>query len=175
MKKFIFSMFICSLCFYQQVFAQELKSEFLFDLQISLNPPLAVGPVLKGTRLIFPFRDGTVKGDKINGKISECSADWGLVLDSTTFKADVRATIKTDDGDLIYITYWGYDHATAKNYAMIAAGKGSELSPADYYFRTSVSFETSSPKYAWLNHTVAIGVGRFPAAGQVAYRVYAIK
>jgi hypothetical protein len=175
MKKFIFSIFICSLCFHQQIFAQELKSEFLFDLEIVLNPPQVVGPVLKGTRLIFPFRDGFVKSDKINGKILDCSGDWGIVLDSTTFKVDVRATIKTDDEALIYITYSGYDHANAKNYAMISAGRGSELSPSDYYFRTSVSFETSSPKYAWLNHTVAIGVGRFTAAGKVAYRIYAIK
>ena len=175
MKKFIFSIFICFLCFNQLIFAQELKSEFLFDLQISLNPPQTVGPVLKGTRVIFPFKDGSVKSDKINGKILDCSADWGLVLDTTTFKVDVRATIKTDDEALIYITYSGYSHATAKNRAIISAGKGSELSPADYYFRTSFSFETSAPKYAWLNHTVAVGVGRFPAPGKVAYRIYVIK
>ena len=90
-------MFICFLCFSQLTFAQELKSEFLFDLQISLNPPQAVGPVLKGTRVIFPFKDGSVKSDKINGKILDCSADWGLVLDSKTFKVDFRATIETDD------------------------------------------------------------------------------
>jgi hypothetical protein len=175
MKKFIFSVFICSLFFQQQIFAQELKSEFLFDLEIDLNPPQVVGPVLKGTRLIFPFKDGFVKSDKINGKILECGGDWGLVLDSTTFKVDVRATIEADDGALIYMAYSGYDHTNAKSFAMISAGKGSELSPSDYYFRTSVSFETSSPKYAWLNHTVAISVGRFPAAGKVAYRIYAIK
>ena len=175
MKKFIFSVFICSLFFHQQLFAQELKSEFLFDLEIDLNPPQVVGPVLKGTRLIFPFKDGFVKSDKINGKILECSGDWGLVLDSTTFKVDVRATVETDDGALIYMTYSGYDHTNAKNFAMISAGKGSDLSRSDYYFRTSVSFETSSLKYAWLNHIVAIGVGRFPAAGKVAYRIYAIK
>ena len=174
MKKFIFSMFICFLCFSQLIFAQELKSEFLFDLEIDLNPPQVVGPVLKGTRLISPFRNGVVKSDKINGKILDCSADWGLVLDTTTFKVDVRATIKTDDEALIYMTYSGYSHATAKNRALISAGKGSELSPADYYFRTSVFFETSSPKYAWLNHTVAVGIGRFPGPGKVAYRIYAV-
>lgn len=175
MKKLIFSVFICSLCFYQEIFAQDLKSEFLFDLEIGLNPPQSVGPVLKGTRLIFPFRDGLVKGDKINGKILECGGDWGLILDSTTFKIDVRATVKTDDEALIYLTYSGYDHASAKNYALISAGKGTELSPSDYYFRTAVFFETSSPKYAWLNHTVAVGLGRFPGPGKVAYRIYAIK
>jgi len=175
MKKFIFSLFICSLFFRQQLFAQELRSEFLFDLEIDLKPPQVVGPVLKGTRLISPFKDGLVKGDKINGKILECSGDWGLLIDSATFKVDSRATIQTDDGALIYITYTGYSHSTAKVAALIGAGKGGELSPADYYFRASVSFETSAPGYAWLNHTVAIGVGRFPAAGKVAFRMYAIK
>lgn len=37
---------------------------------------------------------------------------------------------------------------TLKNkVAMVFAGKGGELSPSDYYFRTSVSFETGSQKY----------------------------
>ena len=175
MKKIIFSLFICSLCFHQQTVAQELKSQFLFDLQIDLNPTQVVGPVLKGTRIIFPFKGGVVKGDKINGKLVDCGADWGLVVDSATFKVDVRATIETDDGALIYITYSGYNYTSAKNSAMISAGKGGELSPSDLYFRTSVFFETSAPRYAWLNHTVAVGLGRFPGAGKVAYRIYAIR
>jgi uncharacterized protein DUF3237 len=175
MKKFIFSVLICSLFSHQEIFAQELKSEFLFGLEIELNPPQLVGPVLKGTRLISPFKNGLVKSDKINGKLVECSGDWGLIIDSTTFKVDSRATIETDDGALIYITYSGYSHSNAKTAALIGAGKGGELSPSDYYFRTSVSFETGSPKYAWLNYVVAIGVGRFPAAGKVAFRIYAIK
>jgi hypothetical protein len=175
MKKTICLTVLFSTCFCLQIYAQELKSEFLFDLEISLNTPQVIGPVLKGTRMIFPFKDGSVKSDKINGKILDCSADWGLVLDSTTFKMDVRATIQTDDGALIYIAYSGYDHASAKNYARISSGKGYELSPNDYYFRSSVFFETNATKYAWLNHTIAVGVGRFPGPGKVAYRVYAIK
>ena len=69
MKKFTFLLFLLSISFSQKSFSQELKSEFLFDLDISLNAPQMVGQVLKGTRMIFPFRDGTVKGSKINGKI----------------------------------------------------------------------------------------------------------
>lgn len=175
MKKLIFSIFILSLCFHQQLLAQELKSEFLFDMEADLNAPQAVGPVLTGTRIIFPVKEGFVKSEKINGKILAGGGDWGLVLDSTTFKLDVRATIETDDGALIYMTYSGYIHTDAKKFAMILSGKANELSPSDYYFRTNPVFETSSPKYAWLNHTVAIGIGRIPVAGKVAYRIYAIK
>ena len=175
MKKNIFAIFIFSLCFHQPLFAQELKSEFLFDLVIDLDPPQVVGPVQKGTRLIFPFRDGVVKGDKINGKIVGPSAEWGLVPDAATFRVDVRATIKTDDGALIYITYSGYNYTREKDSTIIKAGKVGEPSPSDSYFRTSVFFETSASKYAWLNHTIAVGVGRLPAPDKVVYRIYAIR
>jgi hypothetical protein len=170
MKKLILFLF-----FYQQATAQQLNAKFLFDLDIDLNPPQVVGPVLKGTRLISPIRDGFVKGSGINGKLLACSGDWGLIIDSTTFRVDSRATIQTDDGALIYISYTGYSYASAKTAALIGAGKGGELSPSDYYFRTSVSFETGAPAYAWLNHIVAIGVGRFPDRGKVAFRIYAIE
>jgi hypothetical protein len=175
MKKLILSLFVCAVCSQQYAVAQDLRSEALFDLQIGLNTPQVVGPVLKGMRLITPFRDGRVVGDKFNGKVLACSGDWGLVIDSTTFRVDSRLTIQADDGAIIYMAYSGYSHADAKVAAMIGAGKVSELSPSAYYFRTSVSFETSSPRYAWLNYTIGIGVGSFPAAGQVAYRIYAIR
>ena len=61
MKKVAFLMFILLVSLTQKSFSQELKSEFLFDLDISLNAPQMVGQVLKGTRMIFPFKDGTVK------------------------------------------------------------------------------------------------------------------
>ncbi|HEV2481896.1 MAG TPA: DUF3237 domain-containing protein [Puia sp.] len=175
MKKIIFSALICVLAFHQQLSAQGLKSELLFDLELATNPPQAIGPLPKGMRLIFPFKTGTAKGDKINGQLAQGGGDWGLILDSTTFKIDGRATIRTDDGALIYMTYSGYDYADPKTFALISAGKAGDLSPADYYFRTSVSFEASSPKYVWLNHTVAIGEGRFTTSGTVVYRIYAIE
>ena len=175
MKKIIFATFICVLFLQQQLSAQTLRSEFLFDLELATNPPQAIGPLPKGMRLIFPFKTGTAKGDRINGQLAQGGGDWGLVLDSTTFKIDGRVTIQTDDGALIYMTYSGYDYADAKTFALISTGKAGGLSPADYYFRTSVSFEASAPRYAWLNHTVAIGEGRFTSTGTVVYQVYAIK
>jgi hypothetical protein len=175
MKKLIFSIFFLSFCFHQQLFAQELKSEFLFDMEADLNAPQAIGHVLTGTREIFIVNNGFVKSNKLNGKVLPGGGDWGLVVDSTTFKLDVRATIETDDGALIYLTYSGYIHTDAEKFAMLLGGKGNELSPSEYYFRTNPVFETSSPKYAWLNHTVAVGVGRIPAPHKVANRIYAIK
>lgn len=155
--------------------AQDLKSTYLFDLEITVAPPQVIGPVLKGTRMIFPFKEGAVKSDKINGTVMECSGEWGLIADSTTFKMDVRATVKTDDGALIYIAYTGYNYSTPEKSALMRAGKGFTLKPDEYYFRSTPVFETSAPKYAWLNHTIAVGVGRFVGPGKLVYRVYAIQ
>ncbi|WP_423736736.1 DUF3237 domain-containing protein [Chitinophaga caseinilytica] len=174
MQKFIITLFILFTCIQQQLFSQELKSEFIFDFELELSAPQMVGKVLPGTRVIYPVNGGTVKG-KVNGKVLPGGGEWGIVADSLTFKMDVRATIQTDDGALIYIAYKGYLFADAKTNAVIGAGKGHTLSPSDYYFRSTPVFETSSPKYAWLNRTVAIGVGRLSGVGKVAYRIYAIK
>jgi len=152
-----------------------LKSEILFDFEAELDPPQAVGPVPTGTRLIFPAKSGIIKGEKVKGKLLPGGGDWGLVVGPTIFKLDVRATMETDDGALIYVTYGGYIHTDAEKFVKILEGKWNELNPSDYYFRTNPVFETSSPKYAWLNHTVAIGVGRLLATGGVAYRVFAIQ
>jgi hypothetical protein len=176
MKKLICLIIIIYLCFNQRLLAQELKYEFLFEMNVYLNPAQFVGPVLTGIRVISPVKEGFVKGEIINGKLLVSGgADWGLIVDSTTFKLDVRCTIQTDDGALIYMTYSGYIHSDAKKFAMIFSGKANEVSPSDYYFRTNPVFETSSPKYAWLNHTVAIGVGHIPVNGNIVYRIYVIK
>ena len=67
MKKILFAAFFFSCCFYQQLFSQELKSEVLFDFEAELNPPLLVGPVPTGTRVIFVAKSGVVKSKNING------------------------------------------------------------------------------------------------------------
>ncbi len=37
--------------------------------------------------------------------------------------------------------------------------KGEAVDPASYYFRMNPMFETSTPKYDWLNRIIAIGTG----------------
>ncbi len=170
--KFLF--IVSALLFQLSASAQDLKSEYLFDLVGDLAQPEMVGNVGNRMRVIYPVTGGTVKGPKINGKITSTSGDWGMVMDSTTFKLDVRLTILTDDGAYIYMTYGGYIHADPKTFAALLAGTG-DPSKLDFYFRTNPVFETGSPKYAWLNHTIAVGVGRLPSASTVAYKVYGIK
>jgi hypothetical protein len=136
-----------------------LNYEFLFELTSSLDKPIQIGKTPYGERIIYPVSGGTFEGPEIKGKIHANGGDWVLRLNSTTSKLDVRVVLETENGDLIYTYYEGFIH-------MNSDGK--------YYFRTNPVFQTSSKKYSWLNHTIAVGVGKMIKGG-VAYRIYAIK
>jgi len=51
--------------------------------------------------------------------------------------------------------------------------RGEPVSGAEYYLRTVPFFETSSPKYAWINKIVSVGVGE-RRADAVVYEVFEI-
>ena len=136
-----------------------LNYEFLFELTSSLDKPIQIGKTPYGERIIYPVSGGTFEGPEIKGKILANGGDWVLRLSSTTSKLDVRVVLETENGDLIYTYYEGFIHMN---------------SDGTYYFRTNPVFQTSSKKYSWLNHTIAVGVGKMIKGG-VAYRIYAIK
>ena len=120
-----------------------LNYELLCELTSTLDKPLEIGQTPFGERTIYPEGVGTFEGPKIKGKVLANGGDWVLRLNSTTSKLDVRVALETDDGELIYSYYEGFIHNNADE---------------SYYFRTNPIFQTSSKKYNWLNHTIAVGV-----------------
>jgi hypothetical protein len=139
--------------------ASELKYEFLYELEATLDSTIDLGKTPLGSRLIHPVTGGSFEGPKIKGEILPIGADWALLFDSGVKKLDVNIVLKTDDGAIIYVTYNGFIYREEDG---------------SLYFRITPIFETSSEKYAWLNHTIAVGIGR-RIEGGVAYTVYAIK
>ena len=149
-----------------------LNSRALFDISLSLHPVQNLGATPMGTRRIVPVSGGTFKGDRLKGFVLEnAAADWIVVRADGSVQLDVRLTLETDDGALIYMTYRGVRNSTPEVAERLA--RGDSVDPGEYYFRTSPFFETSSEKYAWLNNIVSVAVGERLAAG-VKYRVFEI-
>ena len=98
--------------------------------------------------------------------------DWLLVRPDGASELDVRATLRTDDGHLIYMYYRGILSRPPAVMERMRQGE-RDIDPSEYYFRTTPVFETGSEKYDWLNRINSVGVGRFTQSG-VAYTVYAI-
>jgi hypothetical protein len=82
---------------------------------------------------------------------------------------DVRITLKTEDDQLIYMSYKGMRHGPAE--VIERLNRGEVVDPSTYYFRSTPLFETASPKYQWLNKLMAVASGRREASGPT-YEVF---
>lgn len=152
--------------------AADLKSEFLFDMKGALEAPQSVGSTPAGGRRIWYFKSGSFAGPRLRGEVLPGGGDWALERPDGVVQLDVRITLCTEDGALIYVTYRGVFDASPDVLRRLRSGE--PVDPAEYYFRTTPVFETSAEQYRWLNRIVAVGVGRRTGAG-IEYAVYAIK
>ena len=149
------------------------KLEFLMQFTAELDAPQVVGETPQGDRRIVPVIGGSFSGPKLKGQVlSGAGGDWLLFRKDGAAQLDVRTTLRTDDGALIYVSYRGISIIPPDTRAKIMAGE--KVDPSTYYFRTTPYFETASEKYAWLNKIVTIGVGA-RTKSSVVYSIYAVK
>ena len=145
-----------------------MKLEPLMTYRAELKPPVDAGAGPFGTRMIFEVVGGTFEGARLKGEFLTGGGDWMLIDATATGRLDVRGTMKTDDGAIIYVQYPGVMVINEKAQAALAGGS---FDFGDTYFMIQPRFETGDERYAWLNAVVAVGEGR-AGAGWVEYRVY---
>ena len=132
-----------------------LRSELLMDIELDTTAPHVLG-----TRQIVPVTGGTFSGPKLKGTALPGGGDWIVRRPDGASQLNVRVTLKTDDDQLIYLTYGGILYAPP--------GQQGAL-----YWRTTPVFETGAAKYEWLTRIVCVGVGR-RVPGKAAYRIFQI-
>src|SRR5438309_11745945 len=137
-----------------------------------LGEPLDLGEVSQGRRRIVPQIGGTFEGPELNGKLLPgVSADWQIVLPDGTAIADIRYTLQTDAGALLYVQSRGVRHGSPEVLARLTHGE--DVDASEYTFRTSTQIETASRDLNWLNKGVFVSVaGRRP--GAVTYETYLV-
>jgi len=150
----------------------ELRSEFLMQLSAELDDAQVLGDVPLGTRRIMYMKRGAFSGPRLKGQVLPGGGDWVLLRRDGVAQLDIRLTLRTDAGELIYVSCDGiFDIAPEARQRIL---KGEDVDPSEYYFRTALGFETGAESYRWLNRLVAVGVGRRTAAGMVT-DVFAVK
>lgn len=132
----------------------------LFTAVVDVAPPLAVS----GGRSVGDLRSVTVQGERMTASLAgTAAADW-MEVKGTVGSIDVRMTLRTDDGALIYVQYGGrLDLADRAN------GLHARVAPV---------FETGDERYAWLNAVQAVGKGRLiPGADgtRIEYEFYEVR
>lgn len=145
-----------------------MKLEPLMNYDAVLKPPCMVGAGPYGTRAIVEVTGGTFEGPRLKGKLLTGGGDWLLIDAAAIGHLDVRATLETHDGALIYLQYFGRIEVTeAVNNALQGQGQ-TEF--GESHFFTQPRFETGDARYQWLNRVVAVARGRV-RPNRVEYQV----
>src|SRR5438132_13769772 len=142
-----------------------MTSRPLLPLQGFVAPPQKLGSVPHGTRVIAPITSGSFEGPRLRGKVLPGGGDWTLLRSDGVLELELRITLETDDGALIYMTSFGLRHGPPEVLAALA--RGEAVDPSTYYFRTAMRFETSAPHYAFLNRLIAVSSGDRRASGPI--------
>lgn len=149
----------------------EIKTEHLFDIVVDLNLPLLFGSISGGQRVLYGAAGGTFAGPKVRGDVVPGGGDWAIFRPDGSMTLDVRLTLRTHDGALVYMSYGGrWITPPELRTDMADPQKRFQVDPARYYFRTNPLFETGAKEYAWMNDIVCIGQG-YLVEGAVAYKV----
>jgi hypothetical protein len=144
----------------------------VYRLEATLAEPLDLGDVAPGHRRIVPLTGGAFTGPDLNGRlVPGASADWQIILPDGTALGDIRYTLQTDGGDLLYVQSRSVRHGRADVLARL--GRGEEVDASEYTFRTSTQIETAASDLDWLNKGVFISVGGRQAGG-VIYETYLV-
>ena len=108
-------------------------------------------------RVIGGIASGRWDGDRLHGDILAPGGDWALPSgDGQLMLLDVRQTLRTDDGALIYVTYQGRCDRARGTYTV------------------APTFETDDERYAWLNAVQAIGQGRTDG-DDIVYEMFEVR
>src|SRR5215467_3812409 len=142
-----------------------MNSRLLMTLQVVVPPPQRLGAVPHGTRVIAPITGGSFEGPQLRGKVLPGGGDWTLLRPDGVLELDLRITLETEDGALIYMTSFGLRHGPPE--VIAALGRGERVDPSSYYFRTLPRFETGAPQYAYLNRLLAVSTADRRAEGPV--------
>ena len=142
-------------------------------IDVDLEPPVDIGPTPLGHRRVVAFAGGEAEGNRFHATLLPGSgADWQILRPDGSALADIRYTLRTDDGAFLYVQAAGIRHGPPEVLERLAHGE--EVAPTEYTFRTTVSIETSEPSLAWMNDAVFIAVGGRQQNG-VSYDVYRVE
>lgn len=151
----------------------EYSLEHLFSARARVQKPQMIGPIPEGVRAIFPVTEGVITGPKVCGRVLPAAgADWMTVRPDGVQAIDVRVTVETDDGALIYGAYSGFGDLGEEGHWNYLQGK----IPSVIQLRAASRYVSAHPKYSWLNRLQCINVGYADVDKLILhYDIYALR
>lgn len=104
--------------------------------------------------------------------VPDSGADWQMIQPDGFSELDTRYTLRTNQGELVYVQNVAIRHAPPE--VMQRLNAGEVVDPSLVYFRTVPKFETSAPRVQWLARSVFVGVGE-RSPNEVIVRFYRLE
>ena len=116
----------------------------VYCLKAVTGPPVDFGDVLVGHRRVMPLVGGTFSGPELNGSLLPGGSESRqVVLPDGTVSAEIRYTLQTDRGALLYVRSSGISNGDVAGGALLHA---------------TTHVETAAPYLDWLNKSVFVTV-----------------
>lgn len=126
----------------------------LATVTLRVSKPIKVST----TMMIGEIASLEMEGERIRASLrGQAAADWMTATPDGYASIDVRFTVETHDGAVIFVEYGGrfhFDTATAYS---------------------TPRFHTGDERYAWINRIQAVGRGTFTAADTIAYELFELR
>ena len=132
----------------------------LCTMVLELGDPFVLPNTPAGTRVIVEVKELRVEGERLRGTMKgSAAADWLTIGPDATGTIDVRMTIETHDGALVFMQYQG-----RRDF--------SQGMDAPVY--TAPKFDTGDDRYAWINKVQAVAKGTVGGT-TLTYEVYELR
>ena len=135
-----------------------LSKQAIFTIHAELASIVSLGRTPYGERRVVGILGGTVRGERLNGRILPGGADWQIVRGDGATDIQARYTIESEGGAKIMVQSDGLRHGPPDVIARLA--RGESVDPSLYYFRTVMRFETADAQLDWLNRILALTRGQ---------------
>jgi Protein of unknown function (DUF3237) len=142
-----------------------VRTEFLFEFFMELaaadRPAFDFGDTPGGHRTVGTVTGGWLDGPRVKAAVMGAT-DYAVLRGDDVLLPNVKCVLKTDDEALILMSYTGFIGPWSK---ILAVRRGEKADLGDVDWKVALTFDTSAPRYDWLNRTLAVARGGLGTGG----------
>jgi Protein of unknown function (DUF3237) len=151
-----------------------MKLEYEMTYAETIDGPIgatAGSPV--GERLCWQVTSATLSGPRIDATLAGPGLDWIRLGGDGIRRQDLRAQLRTSEGDLILLRYdVALIRPTERFVSALAAGEATAFE--DQYMRIAPQFEVAQGPHVWLGESLFLGRGRLSARNAIEYEIFRV-
>lgn len=144
----------------------------LFDIHIRQGEDILIENTGKGDLLISPMKSGSFSGQRIKGRVLPLGMCTTYTPSDGINLIHAPILLETDDCAKLFMELNAYLHLAGELEDQLLAGE--HVSPDQYYYRGTVSFDVGRSQYKWLENRVFTCEGIIRDWSRLEFMVYEV-